>query len=127
MRNWLDLGNYNAICDSCGRKFKASTMKKRWDGLFVCPEDFEPRHPQLSLRVRGDKQTVPIPRPDPEQDTFLEFCDIWTSSPMADFGTADCAFVGGNTSIQTLIDIYNPCSEAMYAIAGRAIPGVYHT
>lgn len=127
MRNWLDLGNYNVICDSCGRKFKASTMKKRWDGLFVCPEDFEPRHPQLSLRVRGDKQTVPIPRPDPEQDTFLQFCDVWKSSPMADFGTADCAFVGGNTSIQALIDAYNPASEAMYAIAGYAIPGVFHT
>jgi len=126
MQNWLKLGDYNAICDSCGRKFKASTMRKRWDGLFVCKEDYEIKHPQLSLKVRGDKQQVPIPRPE-STDQFLEFCDIWTSSPMADFGTADCAFVGGNTSVQVLIDIYNPCSEAMYAIAGRAIPGVYHT
>ena len=126
MQNWLKLGDYNVVCDSCGRKFKASTMRKRWDGLLVCKEDFEVKHPQLSLKVHGDKQTVPIPRPEAE-DQFLEFCDIWTSSPMADFGTADCAFVGGNTSIQVLIDVFNPVAVAGYAIAGRSIPGVLHT
>jgi hypothetical protein len=126
MQNWLKLGDYNAICDSCGRKFKASTMRKRWDGLFVCHEDFEYKHPQLSLKVQGDKQQVPIPRPE-SNDLFLEFCDIWKSSPMADFGTADCAYVGGNTSIPLLIDVFNPVAVAGYAIAGRAIPGVLHT
>lgn len=126
MQNWLKLGDYNVVCDSCGRKFKASTMRKRWDGLLVCKEDFEVKHPQLSLKVHGDKQTVPIPRPEAD-DQFLEFCDIWTSSPMADFGTADCAFVGGNTSIQVLIDVFNPVAVAGYAIAGRSIPGVLHT
>ena len=127
MQNWLKLGDYNAVCDSCGRKFKASTMRKRWDGMFVCKEDFEPKHPQLSLKVRSDKQQVPIPRPEPVQDTFLPYCDIWTSSPMAGFGTADCAYVGGNTSIQVLINVFNPVAVAGYAIAGRSIPGVLHT
>ena len=125
MQNWLKLGDYNCVCDSCGRKFKASTMRKRWDGFLVCKDDFEVKHPQLSLKVHGDKQTVPIPRPEAE-DQFLEFCDIWTSSPMADFGTADCAYVGGNTNIQVLIDIFNPVAVAGYAIAGRSIPGVLH-
>ena len=125
MQNWLKLGDYNCVCDSCGRKFKASTMRKRWDGFLVCKDDFEVKHPQLSLKVHGDKQTVPIPRPEAE-DQFLEFCDIWTSSPMADFGTADCAYVGGNTSIQVLIDVFNPVAVAGYAIAGRSIPGVLH-
>ena len=125
MQNWLILGDWNVVCDSCGRKFKASTMRKRWDGFLVCKEDFEVKHPQLSLKVHGDKQTVPIPRPE-AADQFLEFCDIWTSSPMADFGTADCAYVGGNTSIQVLIDVFNPVAVAGYAIAGRSIPGVLH-
>lgn len=70
MRNWLKLSDYNAICDSCGRKFKASSLKMRWDGLFVCKEDYEIKHPQLSLRVFGDKQTVPIARPE-TVDTFI--------------------------------------------------------
>lgn len=126
MKNWLKLGDYNAICDSCGLKFKASTMKKRWDGLFVCEHDYEVKHPQLSLRVRGDKQSVPIPRPDTVVDNFISFCDIWTSSPIADFGTADCATVDGNTSIPLLIDVFNPVAVAGYAIAGRSIPGVLH-
>jgi hypothetical protein len=126
MQNWLKLGDWNVVCDSCGRKFKASTMRKRWDGFLVCKDDFEVKHPQLSLKVHGDKQTVPIPRPEAE-DQFLEFCDIWTSSPMADFGTADCAYVGGNTNIQVLIDVFNPVAVAGYAIAGRSIPGVLHT
>ena len=126
MQNYLKLGDWNAICDSCGRKFKASTMRKRWDGLFVCKEDFEYKHPQLSLKVRGDKQQVPIPRPEPIQDTFIRTCDLWSSSPMADFGTADCATVGGNTNIPLLISIFNPSAVAGYAIASRSISGVPH-
>ena len=126
MQNYLKLGDWNAICDSCGRKFKASTMRKRWDGLFVCKEDFEYKHPQLSLKVHSDKQSVPITRPEPIQDTFIRTCDLWSSSPMADFGTADCATVGSNTNIKLLIDVFNPSAVAGYAIASRSISGVPH-
>jgi len=98
MKNWLSLGDYNCICDSCGRKFKASTMRKRWDGMFVCKDDYEIRHEQLSLKVRGDKQTVPIPRPDTIDDVFLPVCYVWQSSGYADLATADCARAD-NTSI----------------------------
>jgi hypothetical protein len=125
MQNYLKLGDWNVICDSCGRKFKASTMRKRWDGLFVCHEDFEYKHPQLSLKVQGDKQQVPIPRPE-STDTFLEFCDIWKSSPMADFGTAGCAVVGGNTNKALLLNTFDCNAVAGYAISGYSIPGVIH-
>ena len=97
MQNWLKLGDYNAICDSCGRKFKASTMHRRWDGLFVCKEDFEYKHPQLSLKVRGDKQQVPVPRPEPVQDTFINVCYVWQSSGYSDIATADCARADKNS------------------------------
>jgi len=101
MRNYLDLGNYNAVCDSCGRKFKASTMQKRWDGLFVCKEDFEHRHPQLSLKVRGDKQTVPIPRPEPTLDTFINACNIVNSQGKAGISISGCA-VSGRVAVGNL-------------------------
>ena len=26
-------GDWLAICDSCGRKFKASQLRERWDGF----------------------------------------------------------------------------------------------
>lgn len=97
MKNWLKLGDYNAVCDSCGRKFKASSLLKRWDGLFVCKDDYEIRHPQLSLRVHGDKQTVPIPRPDQVIDTFIQVCYVWQSSGYADLATADCARADNNS------------------------------
>ena len=97
MRNWLRLGDYNAICDSCGRKFKASTMKKRWDGLFVCEHDYEIKHPQLSLRVHGDKQTVPIPRPDQIVDTFVNVCNIINSQGISGIGISGC-MVSGKTA-----------------------------
>jgi len=100
MRNWLKLGDYNAICDSCGRKFKASTMMKRWDGVFVCKEDWEIKHPQLSLRVQGDKQWVPIPRPE-AIDTFINACNIINSQGKAGISIAGCA-VAGKTAIGNL-------------------------
>ncbi len=94
MQNWLRLGDYNAICDSCGRKFKASTMRKRWDGLLVCKEDFEIKHPQLSLKVHGDKQTVPIPRPEAVDQFITPFCNIVNSQGIAGIAAAGCAIAG---------------------------------
>lgn len=70
MNNWLDKNSWNALCDSCGRKFKASSLLRRWDGLMVCKEDYEVRHPQDFLRVQKEKIAVPWVRPYPATDTF---------------------------------------------------------
>jgi hypothetical protein len=43
-------GDWNSVCDLCGFRYKASQMKKRWDGLMVCPEDFEERNKQEFVR-----------------------------------------------------------------------------
>lgn len=40
-KTYLRLGDWNAICDVCGQKYKASQLMKRWDGLMVCKEDWE--------------------------------------------------------------------------------------
>lgn len=90
----------------------------------VCKEDYEVRHPQDFLRVQKEKISVPWVRPYPAQDTYTSVCDLWSSSPMADFGTAGCAVVGGNTNIPLLISIFNPRAIANIAIASRSIPGV---
>jgi hypothetical protein len=102
MKNWLHLGDYNAICDSCGRKFKASTMLKRWDGLFVCKEDWEPKHPQLFIRVHGDRQIVPTPRP-PAPDQFLgNVCNFVNSQGVAGLGIAGCMIAGKTSPAQII-------------------------
>lgn len=83
-------GEWNALCDECGFKFKSSDLRKRWDGLMVCPDDWETRHPQDFLRPITDEYPLPWTRPDPG-DTFLFVCTVVTSQGVADVGTADCA------------------------------------
>lgn len=58
-------GDFWRICEVCGFKYRASQTSKRWDGLMVCREDFETRHPQDFVRGRKDRQNVPDPRPEP--------------------------------------------------------------
>ncbi len=62
--NTLRLGDYNAICDRCGFKFKASELKLEWTGLQVCVDDWEPRHPSDFFKGFADDQSVPYSRPD---------------------------------------------------------------
>ncbi len=63
-KDYLKLGDHNAICDECGFKFKASELRKRWDGAMVCKIDFEVRHPQDFIRAIKDNPSVPWSRPD---------------------------------------------------------------
>ncbi len=64
-------GDWNAICDVCGFKFKASQLRKRWDGMRVCQADWEPRHPQDSLKGRPDRQSVAWTRPEAEDQDII--------------------------------------------------------
>lgn len=58
-------GDFYRICDVCGFQRRASQTFKRWDGLMVCAEDWEPQHDQDFVRGIADLQTVPDPRPEP--------------------------------------------------------------
>ena len=64
-------GDWNAICDICGFKFKASQLRRDYDGRMVCREDWSPKHPQRDLRSVRDDQSVPWTRPEPE-DNFID-------------------------------------------------------
>lgn len=44
-------GTHNSICDICGFKFKRKDMMKTWNNLLVCKVDYEPKHPQLTIKV----------------------------------------------------------------------------
>lgn len=43
----------------CGRVFKASKLIQTWDGLWVCKDDWEPKHPQLIIHGIKDDQRPP--------------------------------------------------------------------
>jgi hypothetical protein len=55
--------SYNASCDVCGFQFKASELRKRWDGLMVCDEDFETRHVLDFFKNKNDHHPLPFTRP----------------------------------------------------------------
>lgn len=69
-RDYYKRGEWNAICDRCGAKFKSGEMRMEWDNLWVCKECWEPRQPQDFVRGLKDDQTVPISRP-PGEDKFI--------------------------------------------------------
>lgn len=56
---------WNALCDSCGFKFKSDQLKLRWDGLMVDDACWEPRQPQDFLRaIRETSNILPWTRPN---------------------------------------------------------------
>lgn len=68
--DYLALGDWNVVCFECGRKRKASTMKRHWQGYWVCPEHWEPRQPQDFVKGTKDIQTPEWVQPMPA-DTFV--------------------------------------------------------
>lgn len=67
-------GDFWRMCSRCGSRFRASQTFKTWDGLYVCANDYETRHPQDFVRGRKDRQNVPDPRPEPT-DVFINPTD----------------------------------------------------
>lgn len=66
--------DYNAICDVCGFKKKASELRLRWDGMRVCKEDWEMRHVADFYQTRNDVHKLPFTRPDSDaaRTTYLK-------------------------------------------------------
>ena len=87
---YLKWGDWNAWCDICGTKHKASELKDNWKHQKVCPKCWEIRHPQELIRVPKDDPHVPWARPEGE-DQFIFVCYIWGTSAYADLAEADCA------------------------------------
>lgn len=58
-----DEGAWNAVCDQCGRGFKNYNLYKEWDGLRVCAECLDPRHPQELQRPMPDPRPAAWTRP----------------------------------------------------------------
>lgn len=77
-QNELKIGSWNAICDRCGFKFKAEDLKKDWQGLYLCKDDWEPRHPsdfQNEVDYAEDP-TPPWTRPDSNADTSVTLVSL---------------------------------------------------
>jgi|TARA_R110001583_G_scaffold90981_1_gene232995 hypothetical protein len=63
-----------AISDRSGLRVKYTELKTTWDGLRVSPEDWEPKHPQLTPAKNVIDATAlfnPRPDTDPENVSFF--------------------------------------------------------
>lgn len=96
MRNWFKSGEWNVYCMVCNRKIKSGLALKRWDGLIVCRDDYETRHPLDFLRARQERISVPFTA-DTSFNQFTSttyppypFCTQEGSSGVAGFAVAGC-------------------------------------
>jgi hypothetical protein len=81
-KDYFKLGDHNAWCDVCGFKFKASELRKRWDGMMCCPDDWEKRHEQDFLKSMPEKPAPPWSRP--RNDKISDLTPSTFTSPMDD-------------------------------------------
>lgn len=96
--DYFALGDWNVVCYQCGRKRKASTLVKHWQGYYVCKEHWETRQPQDFVRSVPDVQTPPWAQPMPAA-IFRSFCTIAGSTGVAGIGVAGCAVTGRPTGV----------------------------
>ena len=76
-RGWYYVpGDWNAICEVCGRKVKASALRQRWDGFMVCSRDWEPRHPQDFVKPKADKISVPWTSNPEDIDITVDYIEF---------------------------------------------------
>jgi hypothetical protein len=53
------------LCDYCGQRYPYNVLRTNWRGFKVCPDDYEPKEPQLDpLKYNGDAIALLQPRPD---------------------------------------------------------------
>lgn len=90
--DYLDLGNWNAVCYSCGFKFKASELIRYWQGYYLCKTCWNPRQPQDFVRSIPDVQTPPWTQP--RSVSYEYFCSPTDQTCYAGTAVAGCAMAG---------------------------------
>lgn len=70
MRNYYKPASWNVICSVCGCLVKSDEIKKRWDGILVCKDDWEPRNILDFIRPITERGAVPFSNPE-QADVFV--------------------------------------------------------
>ena len=117
-------GNWKFACHVCGFWFPSEDIVKRWDGLYVCHKDYEERHPQTLIKVRGESAVPAFVNKDPNPDDFVAYCTMWTSSSYADYGTADCMQADYAPPFDAMVSALATSAIAGVAISGSSISGL---
>ena len=95
-------GSWNAVCFRCGAKRKGDELKKQWQGYWVCPEHWEPRHPQDFVKGVQEHPEPPFSQPEvwvqigpngPVTPTPA-MCTVQGNSSIAGYAMAGCMVAG---------------------------------
>ena len=64
------LGKFaKGLCDRCAFEYKLSELREEWNGAKVCPDCYEPKHPQLEpLTATADPEALYRPRPNNDKE-----------------------------------------------------------
>jgi hypothetical protein len=116
-------GDWKSCCDRCGRLYKASSLRKEWNGLMTCDSCWEHRQPQDFVRGVIDNMTTPWNRRE-QSDTFISYCTSNTSRAV--LAVAGCAIAGVDVDVPTVPKgTYASCSSdtsrPTWATAGCAV------
>lgn len=100
-------GNWKYDCQRCGFTFPSEDIRKEWTGLHVCKDCWEPKHPQLMIKVRPETAVPAFKNRDSITD-YVDVCDVVSTSAYAGLGSAGCMCVGAtSTPYSVLYDLYS--------------------
>lgn len=119
--------NSIAECDRCGQRFKLTLLKKeviktKTYNLLVCPECWDPDHPQLLLGLYpvDDPQAVRNPRPDQSyyQSGLTSIGSLGEGSRVFQWGWNP---IGGASSFDTLLTPNYLVAQGIVGTVGVAV------
>jgi hypothetical protein len=112
-KDYLKLGDWNACCDRCAAKYKASELRLEWTGFRVCDICYEPRHPQDLIRPRHESRSIPWSRP-PQNDyvTGLAYSLVADGSAIADGSHVADGGVGSPTDGAEIFVVFGPINSS---------------
>jgi hypothetical protein len=114
-------------CDRCGQRFKLTLLKKevirtKTYNLLVCPECWDPDHPQLLLGLYpvDDPQAVRNPRPDQSyyQSGLTADGSLGGGSRVFQWGWNP---IGGASSFDTLLTPNNLVAQGIVGTVGVVV------
>lgn len=89
-------GQWNFICDFCGKQNKSGDGVLTWNGFYVCKSHKEKRNPQDLLKGVAEVQSLPWSRPEVPETFVGPVCTIVTRSAIPAVGLPGC-LTPGNT------------------------------
>lgn len=69
-------GQWNFLCDLCGKLEKSGKAERTWDGRYVCTRHSEQRNPQDFVRGVKDDQSTPWSRPEGPDQFVPPVCSL---------------------------------------------------